>query len=114
MKTTAVSQSKKNSAYALMITVILTGVTLLVLAATLRLTSGECRLTGRHNLYTSAVAAAEGGTERVMAQMERDFQNQAVSSNLNTYSSLLPDQANWPTKYEFSDGRGSPNKTRVT
>jgi len=97
-----------------MITVVLTAVTLLVLAATLRLTSGECRLTGRHNLYNSAVAAAEGGTERVMAQLERDFQNQAVSSNLSTYSSLLPDQATWPTKYQFSDGRGNANKTRVT
>jgi len=86
-----------------MITVVLTAVTLMVLAATLRLTSGECRITGRHNLYTSAVGAAEGGTERVMAQIERDFLNQAVSSNLNTYASLTPDQTSWSTKYEFSD-----------
>lgn len=114
MKTTSASTPQKNRAYALMITVILTAVTLLVLAATLRLTSGECRLTGRHNLYNSAVAAAEGGTERVIAQMERDFLNQAVSTNLTSYGSLIPDQTTWPRRYQFSDGRGNNNKARVT
>jgi len=113
MKTTVTCPSLKKRAYALMITVILTAVTLVVLAATLRLTSGECRLTGRHNLYSSALAAAEGGTERVLAQIERDFLNQSVSSNLSTYASLIPDQTGWPVRYQFSDGRGNVNKARV-
>jgi len=114
MKTTDKSPSPKKHAYALMLTVMLTGVTLLVLAATLRLTSGECRLTSRHNLYASAVAAAEGGTERVLAQMERDFLNQAVSTDLSTYSGLTPNQSGWPIQYQYSDGRGNLDKTRVT
>ena len=114
MKITTQHPSPKNRAYALILTVILTGVTLLVLAATLRLTSGECRLTGRHNQYNSAIAAAEGGTERVIAQMERDFLNQAVSTDLSQYSALTPNQTGWPLQYQYSDGRGNLNRARVT
>ena len=114
MKTNFKSTPQSQRAYAMILTVLLAGVTLLALAATLRLTSGECRLTRRNNLYNGAVAAAEAGTERVLAQMERDFLYQAVSTDLRSYSAVIPNQTGWPMQYQYSDGRGNQNLARVT
>ena len=102
MKTNFKSTPQSQRAYAMILTVLLAGVTLLALAATLRLTSGECRLTRRNNLYNGAVAAAEAGTERVLAQMERDFLYQAVSTDLRSYSAVIPNQTGWPMQYQYS------------
>jgi hypothetical protein len=114
MNTNRTFPARRTRGYALMLTLMLTTVTLIVLVACLRLTSGECRLTARHNAYNNSVAAAEAGTERVLAQMERDFFYQSVNANLSTYGTLIPDQTGWPTQYEFSDGVGNTGQSRVT
>lgn len=114
MKLLTIKHPRRNQGYALMFTVILVGVSLLVLGATLRLTTGECRVTARHNTYSSCVAAAEAATERVIAQIERDFHYQSLSTDLRTYAALVPDQSGWSTQYQFSDAVGNSDQTGVT
>lgn len=113
MQTCGKSQTQGQRGYALMLTMILIGASLLVLASAVKWTSTEAVLTARNNLYNTTVAAAEAATERVLAQMQRDFIYQSVSSDLNTYTVLLPSQSDWPVQFEFSDGIGSVNRTRV-
>ena len=99
--------------YALVMTMCLIGLSLLVLASTVKWTSTESGLTARNNLYNSTVAGAEAATERVLAQMNRDFVYQSVSTDLNTYRVLLPTQSGWPVQFAYSDGAGTANRTRV-
>ena len=97
--------------YALVLTMCMIGVALLVLAGTVRWTSTESGLTARNNLYNTAVAGAEAATERVLAQMNRDFIYQSVATDLNTYRGLLPAQSGWPVQFNFSNGAGTANQT---
>ena len=91
----------------------LIGVSLFLLASAMNWTTNEAALTARNNLYNTTVSAAEAATERVLAQMGRDFTYQSVSSDLGTYSILLPAQSNWPMRFEFSNGAGGRNLTDV-
>ena len=61
--------------YALVLTTVFMAVGLLALGGVLALSSTEARLTQRNNLYNASVAAAEGATELVLAQLDRDFIN---------------------------------------
>ena len=45
--------------------------------------------------------------------MNRDFVYQSVSTDLNTYRTLLPAQSGWPVQFDYSDGAGNANRTRV-
>ena len=54
----AVSSAGRNSGYALMITLLFLVIMLTMLASVTRLTYVQSTLTGRNNIYNSAVAAA--------------------------------------------------------
>ena len=96
-----------------MLTLFLIGVSLLVMASAIKWTSTESFLTARNNLYNTTVAGAEAATERVLAQMQRDFIYQSVNPDLSAYSVLLPAQGAWPVQFDFSDGAGNTDRTRV-
>ena len=113
MRTEATPRGRGAAGYALMLTLFLIGVSLVVMASAVKWTSTETVLTSRNNVYNTTVAGAEAATERVLAQMQRDFTYQSVSSDLNTYSVLLPAQDGWPMQFEFSDGAGNVGRTRV-
>ena len=99
--------------YALLLTVVFVSVFLLLLASLLQLTSTQSLLTERNNLFTAAVAAAEGATERVLAQMDRDYIQQRVNPDLSTYTGLIPSQTGWPVQFQFSNGADVMDQTGV-
>ena len=114
MKTRIQTFQKNVGGYALAVTMAFIAVSMLLLASALHWTATESGLTARNNLYNITVAAAEAGTERVLAQMDRDFIYQSVNTDLtNSYGSLTPDQSTWPSQFEFSDGAGGSNRTSI-
>lgn len=83
---------------------ILTAILLAVLVSVMSWTGSTATVAERNNLLTMCSAAAEGATERVMAQMASDFYNQALQST-NSYmtGNLLPDTTGWPVQFSFSN-----------
>src|SRR5262249_39867049 len=76
-------------------------------------TSTSVGLTSRNNLYNSAVYAAESATETIVSKMDYDFVNQTFGPSVTNYTGLVPAQTGWPIQYNFSDGKGNPNKTGI-
>jgi hypothetical protein len=97
---------------------IFTGATLLTLAGLLRWSSMTTSLARRNNQVGSASAAAEAAVEKVVAQMSEDFQQGGetrVSGNLLNYrqGAPTPQESDFWSSYEFSDGQGHVNQTIV-
>ena len=106
------------SAFALAWVMIFTGATLLTLAGLLRWSSMTTSLARRNNQVGSASAAAEAAVEKVVAQMSEDFQQGGetrVSGNLLNYrqGAPTPQESDFWSSYEFSDGQGHVNQTIV-
>jgi hypothetical protein len=100
-----------------MVLVFLT-VSLVVLVAALGWTQTSTQLTGRHNQYFRTVAAAEAATEKVLARVTRDYQDQGESlvfSSLDSYRGLVPETSESPlwAAYEFRSPQGQLNQTHV-
>jgi hypothetical protein len=115
MKTTGRKNHRTEAGYALLVTMGFLGIMLILMASVMSWTSNESRLTSRNNLYNSSVAAAEASTEMVIAQMDRDFLFQSVSTDLSQYQNTTPNalQAGWPIQFQFSDGASNLNQTGV-
>ncbi len=112
MRTPNQSTQRAEHGYALMLTMFLVAVMLVALGSVIAWTSAEAGLTSRNNLYHTTVAGAEAGTERVLAEIDRDFVYQSVKSgNLNYYRVLLPEQTDWPVQFAYSDGAGTDDQT---
>jgi hypothetical protein len=87
--------------------------------------SGDADLNARSGQYNASLFAAEAAVERVIARMQYDYQNGGenwISNNLGAYRDFYPgrdsgesNQVNgyW-SNYQFSDPRGSVNKTYVS
>jgi len=101
-----------------MLTLILTAVALVILAGAMDWAATSTRTTYRYDQYGRAVAAAEGDTEKVIAQVKNDFVNgglAVVNANLSSYSQLTPtpaDSAYW-SDWEFNDASGHTGRTFV-
>jgi type II secretory pathway pseudopilin PulG len=99
-------QSKRsNRGYALLLMmVIFIVVAMLLLGSMMDWTNSSTKQTERNNLFNMATAAAEANTERVIAQMARDFWSQHFNASSNyAIPSLLPNQTNWPVRFSFSN-----------
>src|SRR5262245_27169987 len=99
--------------HALTVMLIMLVIALTMLIGMLDLTFNETTNSGRNNQFNAAAAAAEAATEKVLAQMNTDFLNQSVSSDLTTYSALVPDQTGWPVQYTFNNLAGTASQTDV-
>lgn len=105
--------------YALMMVLVLSGVSVLILAGALKWTSTNARLNDRNNQYYKAIGAAEAATEQVLSVLAGDFRYQgdvAVINNFSTYKTQIPkaaDHAMW-ANYRFSDGKGNNDQISVT
>jgi hypothetical protein len=103
---------------ALVMTMVMTGVALAILASTMSWSAHHSRLTHRTIQYHRAVTAAEAATEKVLSQMTRDFFDggyKQVTDNLASYRSIVPtgsDSSYW-TGWEFND-TVTANRTAVT
>lgn len=104
---------------ALLVTMVLMSVAMITVASYLAYSTSTTQLDYRANQYQRAVSAAEGVSEKVTAQISRDFLNgdeALVNGNLPTYrqttlsASDSPDWSDW----EFSDAMGHVGQTFVT
>ena len=110
MRTKTPSLKHVTRGYALMLTMLLIAVTLIVLGSVVSWTSTEAGLTARNNLYNTTVAAAEAGTERVLAEIDRDFIYSSIKA-VNYYQDKMPDQTGWPVQFAYSDNAGTAGQT---
>jgi hypothetical protein len=92
--------------YALTITLIFAAVMLLIFAGMMNWVSSNAKVTLRNNQYNMSQAAAEAATETVLAQMDRDFLGQSLTTS-TYYASLPINQNSWPVQYVFSDSNGA-------
>ena len=96
MKTFPSTPRSAQAGSALMLTLILTTVALVILAGAMDWSANSARMTYRYDQYGRAVVAAEGDTEKVIAQIQSDFVNgglATVNANLSSYSQLTPTAA---------------------
>ncbi|HKS36711.1 MAG TPA: hypothetical protein VJW76_05950 [Verrucomicrobiae bacterium] len=104
--------------FSLVLVLVLVGTAILFLSGALQWSSAGGGLTDRNNDYYSAMAAAEAATEKVIAQIVRDFQRGGyaeVESKLGYYRTLVPtrsESADW-ANYEFTDADRALNKITV-
>jgi hypothetical protein len=94
----------------------LAGASLLVLAAVLSWSTSNTRFTQRQNQYVGSITVAEAATEKVIAQISRDFLaagEPTVYNNLSSYRLLLPTGDSVWSKFEFSDAQGNANQLYV-
>lgn len=103
---------------ALVMTMIMTGVALAILAGAMTWSANSTRLTHRSIQYSRTVVAAEGATEKVLTRMTRDFLSggeKAVQDNLTGYRQLLPtaaDSAFW-NHWQFNDAAGNVGRLYI-
>ncbi len=101
-----------------MLTMIMMGIALAILASAMTWSATSTRLTHRSIQYTRAVAAAEAATEKVLSQMTRDYLSggeKLVLDNLATYRQTVPtsaDSAYW-AQWAFDNGAGQSGRVHV-
>ena len=119
MKTHLSRFTHHQQGYALMMVMAFGGIGLLALAGALGWVQTNGTLIHRSNQYSRANAAAEAATEKVLAQLSRDFKNSGESTaygNVSSYTTLIPtssENALWGN-YTFSDAQGGANRTYVS
>lgn len=114
--------ARTNSGFAqgtiLMLVLVMAGVSLVVLSATINRTSTVATLNERSTQYTINTHAAEAAVEKAIARMSYDFQNYGlawINANLATYRTNPPtagENSLW-RDFEFSDGQGNINQNYV-
>jgi hypothetical protein len=103
---------------ALLLTMIMGGVALAILAGAMAWSASSTRMTYRSIQYTRSEAAAEAATEKVVSQISRDFLyggENLVVNNLASYKNLVPstsDSAFWGN-WVFNDATGNAGQTFV-
>src|SRR5436190_17861628 len=118
MKLALLKQKLSQNGYAILLAMAFAAISLLLLSSTLSWTASGSKITERNNVYNRAVAAAEAGTEAVIARMDRDFINQSLNyANLGAYRAVTPNNFvtnGWADDYEFSDNNGHINQANLT
>jgi hypothetical protein len=118
MKTIFITQKPNQAGSALLLTTIMLGVALAILAGVMSWSATSTRLTYRSIQYTRSEAAAEAATEKIVSQISHDFLyggENLVINNLNSYRSVVPlasDSTYWST-WQFNDASGNPGRTYV-
>jgi len=107
----------RRAGVALIMVLILVGVSILILAGVMRRTESVAILNERNNNYVVTCNAAEAAVEKIYSYMAYDFQNQGlltVTNNLSMYRGNIPGDGNsyW-SNFQFSDGQGNSGKTYV-
>jgi hypothetical protein len=109
---------KSSAGSALLIVLILVGVSLVMVGSIYSYTSQTVRLNKRLTDYYLAVAAAEAATEKVLSQVNSDYTSYGpgyVNSRLGHYQSQIPsatEAADW-SNFDFMDLSGRANHVEV-
>lgn len=99
-------------------TLVMSGIALLLLTGAITWSATNTRLTDRSNRYAGAVVAGESAIEKILTRMNKDFLDGGealVLNNLNSYRSTVPtsaDSAYW-TDWEFNNASGQAGHTYV-
>ena len=118
MKPSKLNRIRRAAGSALLMTLVMSGIALLVLTGAMSWSATNTRLTDRSNRYATAVAAGESAIEKILTQMNQDFLDGGealVVNNLNVYRSTVPtsaDSAYWST-WEFNNASGQVGQTYV-
>lgn len=97
---------------------VLSLVTLVILASILEWATTNTRLSRRNNDYYRTAAIAEAATEKVLTRIDSDYKkggDALVFANLNSYRTAVPlgsENAQF-SEYSFTDGQGQAGKTYV-
>ena len=118
MKTKINLQNSRQAGNALLMTMIMSGVALAILAAAMAWSVSSARLTHRVIQRDRSVAAAEAATEKIVSTITRDYMyggESLVVNNLTAYRSTLPTTADSPywSTWQFDDGNGNIGQTDV-
>ena len=109
---------KSSAGSALLVVLILVGVSFIMAGSIYSYTSHTVRLNNRLNDYYSAVAAAEAATEKVLSQVNADYKSYGpayVTSRLSFYPTLIPTTAEaavW-SNFDFMDLSGQANRVEI-
>jgi hypothetical protein len=118
MKFAVLKRKMAQHGYALLLAMSFAGVSLMLLSSTMSWSASGSKVTERNNVYNRALAAAEAGTEAVIARMDRDFVSQSLNyANIGSYRAVTPNNYvtnGWPDDYEFSDNNGHINQAGLT
>jgi hypothetical protein len=118
METLSRSPQLHQAGSALVLTLIMTGIALAILASAMSWSAHTTQMTHRSIQYTRSVAAAEAGTEKVLSQMTKDYLAGGaplVSGNLGSYRTLVPsttDSSYW-SRWEFNNAEGNVGRSYV-
>ena len=102
----------------LFMVLIMVGVSLVILSATMRRTGTVAILNDRNNQHAVDLNAAEAAVEKAVARMSYDFQTYGIgylNANLPLYRSYVPNanENSFWSNFEFSDGQGSVGSNYV-
>ena len=109
---------KSSAGSALLMVLILLGISFVMVGSIYSYTSHTVRLNKRLNDYYLAVAAAEAATEKVLSQVNSDYMTYGagyVTSRLSYYPTLIPtatEAADW-SNFDFMDLSGQANRVEV-
>jgi hypothetical protein len=118
MKTFKQNRIRRLAGGALLMTLIMSGIALLLLTSAMTWSTTNTKLNDRSNRYGRGVPGGEAAIEKALALMNKDFMDGgawAVSQNLNTYRTTVPtsaDSAYW-ANWEFSNASGVAGQTYV-
>src|SRR5882672_9467342 len=118
MKSCKQNRVQRPAGSALLMTLVMSGIALLVLTGAMTWSATNTRLTDRSNRYSASVAAGDSAIEKILTQMNKDFLDGGeamVVNNLNLYRSTYPtsaDSAYW-AGWEFNNASGQAGQTYV-
>ena len=118
MKPRRCTCSTSSAGSALLIVLVMLGVSLVLVGSMYSYTAHTVRLNQRLNDYYLAVAAAEAATEKVLSQVNADYTSYGtayVTSRLNYYSTQIPsvtEAADWGN-FDFMNLSGQKGKLDV-
>ena len=92
-KFSALSRRRTSSGFSLIIALVIAAGASVLVGGVLYYTSTQTTLTRRINQYDTSVSAAVAATEKVVANITKDFQTGGVTvvgNNVSTYTGLVP------------------------
>lgn len=112
------SHRRSRSGYALLIVVGFAAISLVALAGVVSWSSGNSRQIERNNKYFTSVSAAEAATEKVLAKISQDFQQDGESlvyTSLSNYRQIVPStsESTFWSGWDFQNGAGTSGRTLV-
>src|SRR5690349_12724370 len=103
---------RRERAYALLLVMIFTALSMIVLVSAMNWSANTAQLTERNNQFNAATLAAEAATEKVVTRILSDYKasgEATVYGNLSTYRGLVPNTTDNAAfaDFEYSNAQGT-------